>query len=169
MVLGCKKENTNSIVELAEPVIESETIINNYEIIWGMDFLPNGDLIFGEKRGKLYMKKNNTNEIIEITGLPSIDPSGQGGLLDIKVDPSYQNNGWISFRIEIRSLNAHQCRKLILHDLDHELTRAYCCQYFLPHGLLLHLIGEFLGNLEVDVCIQQCLSDILNGIGNIEV
>ena len=29
--------------------------IIDYEIIWGMDFLPNGDLIFGEKKGKLHI------------------------------------------------------------------------------------------------------------------
>jgi glucose/arabinose dehydrogenase len=94
--LGCKKEKTNSTEELlVEPTIELETIISNYEIIWGMDFLPNGDLIFGEKRGRLYLKKPNVNQIIEITGLPAINASGQGGLLDIKVDPSYKTNGWI--------------------------------------------------------------------------
>ena len=50
-----------------------------------MDFLPNGDMIFGEKRVRLYMKKLAGVE--EISGLPSIDAAGQGGLLDVKVHP----------------------------------------------------------------------------------
>ena len=70
ILFACKKENTNSINPISvitEPTLEFETIVNNYEIIWGMDFLPNGDLIFGEKKGKLYIKKSNSNEITEIT------------------------------------------------------------------------------------------------------
>jgi glucose/arabinose dehydrogenase len=95
LALACKKEKATSTAPLGEPIIALETIVSNYEIIWGMDFLPNGDLIFGEKRGRLYLKKLNGNQIIEITGLPAINASGQGGLLDIKVDPAYTTNGWI--------------------------------------------------------------------------
>ncbi len=38
---------------LADPEITITTVVTGYEIIWGMDFLPGGDMIFGEKRGKL--------------------------------------------------------------------------------------------------------------------
>jgi aldose sugar dehydrogenase len=58
-----------------------------------MDFIPNGDLIFGEKRGKLYRKSNET--VTEITGFPEVLSAGQGGLLDIRVHPDYSENGWI--------------------------------------------------------------------------
>jgi len=76
-----------------EPRLTITTIVTGYEIIWGMDFLPDGDLIFGEKRGRLYRKHNET--ITEITGFPEVLTSGQGGLLDIKVHPDYSTNGWI--------------------------------------------------------------------------
>jgi aldose sugar dehydrogenase len=96
---SCNKENSESPVnELPDDTnpsspISIKTILTNYEIIWGMDFLPNGDLIFGEKRGKLYRKSNET--ITEITGFPVVLSSGQGGLLDIRVHPDYTTNGWI--------------------------------------------------------------------------
>ena len=60
-----------------------------------MDFFPNGDLVFGEKKGRIYIKYFKSDKITELDGLPPVDPSGQGGLLDIKVDPSYRKNGWI--------------------------------------------------------------------------
>ncbi|NLA48188.1 MAG: PQQ-dependent sugar dehydrogenase, partial [Bacteroidales bacterium] len=63
-----------------DPEISVTTIVSGYEIIWGMDFLPGGDLIFGEKRGRLYRLSNGT--VKEITGFPAVFPSGQGGLLD---------------------------------------------------------------------------------------
>jgi glucose/arabinose dehydrogenase len=76
-----------------DPEISVTTIVSGYEIIWGMDFLPGGDLIFGEKRGRLYRLSNGT--VKEITGFPAVFPSGQGGLLDIRIHPDYDTNGWI--------------------------------------------------------------------------
>jgi len=130
ILFACKKENTNSINPISvitEPTLEFETIVNNYEIIWGMDFLPNGDLIFGEKKGKLYIKKSNSNEIVEITGLPSIKASGQGGLLDVKVDPSYKDNGWIyiSFTSSDPSSNLKLNRFKILNSKIVELQNLF--------------------------------------------
>jgi aldose sugar dehydrogenase len=72
----------------------AETLLTGYEVIWGMDFLPNGDLLFGEKRGRLYRRSGQA--VTELTGLPTdINPSGQGGLLDIRVHPNYATNGWV--------------------------------------------------------------------------
>ncbi|MBO0938664.1 PQQ-dependent sugar dehydrogenase [Fibrella sp. HMF5335] len=76
------------------PTVQTKTLLTGYEIIWGMDFLPNGDLIFGEKRGRMYRRSGET--VTELTGLPTdINTSGQGGLLDIRVHPNYAANGWI--------------------------------------------------------------------------
>jgi glucose/arabinose dehydrogenase len=94
LVHSCKKEESTAN-SLEIPAIEIEKVVDNYEIIWGMDFLPNGDLIFGEKRGKMYLKTAQNNTITELSGLPSIDAGGQGGLLDIKTHPNYVKNGWI--------------------------------------------------------------------------
>jgi glucose/arabinose dehydrogenase len=75
------------------PKIEITTPVTGYEVIWGMDFLPNGDMLFTEKRGKMYRLSNGT--VTEITGFPTVRSSGQGGLLDIRVHPDYANNGWV--------------------------------------------------------------------------
>lgn len=88
---SCKNE-TNGEPE-REPQLAFNTIVTGYEIIWGMDFLPNGDLIFGEKRGRLYRKSGDN--ITEITGFPEVFDAGQGGLLDVRVHPDYMENGWV--------------------------------------------------------------------------
>jgi glucose/arabinose dehydrogenase len=75
------------------PLTATETILTGYEIIWGFDFLPDGDLIFGEKKGNLYRKSGAT--VTEITGMPAVLSNGQGGLLDIRVHPDYTVNGWV--------------------------------------------------------------------------
>lgn len=75
------------------PQLTISTLLEGYQIIWGMDFLPDGDLLFTEKQGKVYRKSGDT--VTEITGFPEVLSSGQGGLLDIKVHPGYKNNGWV--------------------------------------------------------------------------
>lgn len=73
-----------------------QTVLSGYEIIWGMDFLPSGDLLFTEKRGRLYRLPAGATAAAEITGLPGdIYTANQGGLLDLRVHPQYASNGWV--------------------------------------------------------------------------
>jgi len=88
---SCEKENEENLTGV--PQLNMKTILSGYEIIWGMDFIPNGDLIFAEKQGKLYRINNET--VTEITGFPEVLSTGQGGLLDIRVHPDYSKNGWV--------------------------------------------------------------------------
>jgi aldose sugar dehydrogenase len=95
---ACKKgivpnESEKLAANTEDPKFRVDTIVNKMEIIWGMDFLPNGDLIFNERKGKLHRLSNGV--VTDITGLPAIAAANQGGLLDIKVHPKYAKNGWI--------------------------------------------------------------------------
>jgi aldose sugar dehydrogenase len=76
-----------------EPKFTTNTIVDGMEIIWGMDFLPNGDIIFNERKGTLH--RFSSGNVTDITGLPAISAKNQGGFLDIKVHPNYAQNGWI--------------------------------------------------------------------------
>lgn len=92
---ACKRNvvpiNTENTVDNTK--LKVNTIVDGKEIIWGMDFLPNGDLLFNERKGKLYrFSKGITTEI---EGLPAIAAANQGGFLDLKVHPKYAQNGWI--------------------------------------------------------------------------
>ena len=59
----CDKPETKSATtpELPPVTVKTETIINKREIIWGMDFLPNGDLLFTEKKGTLTRAEENSS------------------------------------------------------------------------------------------------------------
>ncbi|NCI46291.1 PQQ-dependent sugar dehydrogenase [Sediminibacterium soli] len=96
LLLSCKSSTTDigsPGPSGAEPGIRVNTLLSDRGIIWGMDFLPDGELVFTEKAGKMYRFKNGT--ATEITGVPSVNTNGQGGLLDVKVDPDYASNGWL--------------------------------------------------------------------------
>lgn len=49
---------------------------------WSIGFLPDGELLVAEKRGKLW-RINRDGKRDEITGLPQIREIGQGGLFDV--------------------------------------------------------------------------------------
>lgn len=78
------------------PLIEDQKkytvtpVIENLNNAWGMTWLPNGDLIYTEKEGKLY-RYDGTNSK-EITGLPEVYLRGQGGLLDVITHPEFNKN-----------------------------------------------------------------------------
>jgi glucose/arabinose dehydrogenase len=86
------KQNPN-VVEPEEVTIDVETVVEGLGIPWGIDFLPNGDMLIAEKEGKLSIFKDGQRT--ELVGEPEIYLKGQGGLMDVKVHPKYDENGWI--------------------------------------------------------------------------
>jgi glucose/arabinose dehydrogenase len=94
LLVSCKKNVPSPPIDNTTlPQLSISTVLTGYEIIWGFDFLPNGDLLFTEKRGKVYRHSNGV--VTELTGFPAVRNSGQGGLLDIRVHPDYASNGWV--------------------------------------------------------------------------
>jgi aldose sugar dehydrogenase len=71
-----------------------ENVVSGLEIPWGLEFLPNGDLLISERNGTL-SRFTADKKLIKIEGLPEIRVSGQGGLMDIKLHPDYAKNGFI--------------------------------------------------------------------------
>ena len=55
---------------------------------WGMAFLPDGRLLITEKSGSLKIYSDGKLSK-SIKGLPEVSYRGQGGLLDIEVDPNF--------------------------------------------------------------------------------
>jgi aldose sugar dehydrogenase len=123
-IASCRKSEDNQNDPNTDPPVDStgvpqltqKTILTGYEIIWGMDFLPNGDLIFGEKQGKIYRKSNDT--VTELTGFPEVFASGQGGLLDIRVHPDYSKNGWIYASFSVKNPSGGGLLRLIRFNIS---------------------------------------------------
>ncbi|QLE02279.1 PQQ-dependent sugar dehydrogenase [Galbibacter sp. BG1] len=92
--VSCAEEDKT--IETPEIIgYELETVVEGLNIPWGMAFLPNGDILVTEKSGKLYRVSNS--EKTEISHNLSVKEQGQGGLLDVALDPNYQDNGWVYF------------------------------------------------------------------------
>lgn len=74
-----------------------QEIIKGTDVVWGMDFLPNGKMIYTERGGKLWLLDLQTKKRQEITGVPKVYAMGQGGLLDVRVHPSFAKNNLLFF------------------------------------------------------------------------
>ena len=61
---------------------------------WGMAYLPDGRLLITEKPGQLRIFADG--KLSEpIGGVPQVHYKGQGGLLDVAVDPNFAQNGLV--------------------------------------------------------------------------
>ena len=71
-----------------------DTVVTGLEVPWGLAFLPDGNLLISERKGRLHtFSQGKLSAPIE--GLPPIMAFGQGGLLDLALHPEYDKNGWI--------------------------------------------------------------------------
>jgi len=62
---------------------------------WAFDFLPSGEILITERGGTLLLIDENRSHTL--TELPPIAAGGQGGLLDIFVDPGFEINKTVYF------------------------------------------------------------------------
>jgi glucose/arabinose dehydrogenase len=84
----------------AEPpqVIEPRAVTLNDELIrpWGIAFLPDNRMLVSEKGGSMVILSADGITIQEeVSGLPVVEDTGQGGLLDVALDPDFTTDPWV--------------------------------------------------------------------------
>ncbi|TVZ53240.1 PQQ-dependent sugar dehydrogenase [Dokdonia sp. Hel_I_53] len=72
-----------------------EVIVSELTNPWGLEVLPDGSMLITEKSGELIHFKNGKKTLV--ANVPEVVSRGQGGLLDIRLHPDYESNGWIYF------------------------------------------------------------------------
>ncbi|CAA9357455.1 MAG: PQQ-dependent oxidoreductase, gdhB family, partial [uncultured Microvirga sp.] len=69
-----------------------ETVARGLENPWGLAFLPDGRMMVSEREGRLRIVSANGQLSQPLGGMPRIAARGQGGLLDVALDPSFAEN-----------------------------------------------------------------------------
>ncbi len=75
--------------------IKTSVWIDGLDKPWGLVFLDVNTALVGEVDGRLYQIKEGKLAEKPVSGTPKVWAKGQGGLLDIAIDPDYQNNKFI--------------------------------------------------------------------------
>jgi glucose/arabinose dehydrogenase len=88
--LGQTPPNGPEVTDPEWKAYEIETVVEGFNIPWGMAILSDGSMLITEKSGELIHFKNGQKTKIE--GLPEISAKGQGGLLDVVLHPDFKNN-----------------------------------------------------------------------------
>jgi glucose/arabinose dehydrogenase len=71
---------------------EAKVISSGLKRPWGITPMPDGRFLITEKEGTMRIATATGNLSEPITGLPSVNSRGQGGLLGLTLDPSFSNN-----------------------------------------------------------------------------
>jgi glucose/arabinose dehydrogenase len=78
--------------DTAKGRISVNAVVTGLDQPWGIDFLPDGRMIVTEKSGQLRTITAEGKVSLPIKGVPRVDDSGQGGLLDVTLHPDFASN-----------------------------------------------------------------------------
>jgi len=134
------------------------TVAQPLEHPWGIAFLPNGELLVTERTGALRRVAADGTISAPLSGVPEVFVRGQGGLLDVALDPAFATNGlvYLSYAHGDRRANATRIARGRLGDtglVDVEViftvtpTKDTPQHYggmlaFMPDGTLLLVTGD---------------------------
>lgn len=80
----------------APPPVTANTFTSGLQNPWGMAFLPDGRILVTQKAGALVIVTANGRTVgAPVTGVPVVDSAGQGGLLDVALDPDFATDPWV--------------------------------------------------------------------------
>ena len=135
---------------------------------WAIDFLDADQALVTERPGRLRLVKGGKLQAEPISGTPTVLSEGQGGLLDVAVDPNYPSNGWVylSYSHLLREAQGNEQRgpamtrivrgrlknnawvdEQVLFEAPHDMYRTTRQHYgsrivFDPQGYLYFSIGD---------------------------
>ncbi|PKN67607.1 MAG: hypothetical protein CVU57_02605 [Deltaproteobacteria bacterium HGW-Deltaproteobacteria-15] len=76
--------------------VTAETLVTGLDHPWGMAFLPDGRLLITERNtGRLYLLQTDRKLSKPLDGVPKVHSRGQGGLMDVALDPNFEKNKYV--------------------------------------------------------------------------
>jgi glucose/arabinose dehydrogenase len=78
-------------IETATGPLEVKPVAGGLEKPWSIAFLPDGQMLVTEKAGRLRIVGPDGKVSEPLSGVPAVVSAGQGGLLDVALDPDFAN------------------------------------------------------------------------------
>jgi len=72
-----------------------ETVASGLEVPWGFAWLPNKDLLFTERRGRVRIIEGGKLRAEPVFVVPDVEPSSESGLMDISLHPDFAKNNFV--------------------------------------------------------------------------
>jgi aldose sugar dehydrogenase len=71
------------------------TVVKGLEFPWALAFLPDGRMLITERPGRMRIVAADGKPGAPLQGLPPVYPVGEGGLLDVALDPRFAQNATV--------------------------------------------------------------------------
>jgi glucose/arabinose dehydrogenase len=84
-------KQVQSVLTEAGP-ISVQTVVDGLNQPWALAFLPDGRLLVTERVGNLRIIQQDGTLSDPVQGTPEVFAKGQGGLMDVALDPNFQQN-----------------------------------------------------------------------------
>jgi aldose sugar dehydrogenase len=88
-------EMTKAPAPLASVAVKVEAVAKGLVHPWALQFLPDGRMVVTERPGRMRLIDKAGRLSAPIAGVPGVAANGQGGLLDLALDPNFAANGLI--------------------------------------------------------------------------
>ncbi|MCS4121782.1 PQQ-dependent sugar dehydrogenase [Salinibacter ruber] len=82
-------------VESEEETFQVVEMVEDLEHAWAVDWLPDGRMLVTERPGRMLLVDGDGPT--QLANVPEVWAKNQGGLLDVRVAPNYEESGWIYF------------------------------------------------------------------------
>lgn len=94
-VVDATKLKRHRTIETLDYKVDVDIWIEGLDTPWSIAFTGDGRALVTEKRGRLRVIEKGALQDEPVKGTPTVDSGGQGGLLDVAVDPDFARNGWV--------------------------------------------------------------------------
>ena len=75
---------------------QARTFVQGLQQPWGLAFLPDARLLLTQKGGTMVIASADGRTLsAPLADVPAVAPSGQGGLLDVCLDPDFEREPWV--------------------------------------------------------------------------
>jgi aldose sugar dehydrogenase len=95
VVVSQQASAKEKLIDTVQGTLKVETVAQGLAYPWGLAFLPDGRMLVTEKPGRLRIVSPDGTISEPIKGVPKVFFAGQGGLLDVALDPNFAKNGLV--------------------------------------------------------------------------
>ena len=89
-------KEVESVMTVSAGPLSVREIAGGLEHPWGMAFLPDGRMLVTERAGRLRVVDPEAGKVSPpLAGVPEVFDEGQGGLLDVALDPEFGENRYV--------------------------------------------------------------------------
>lgn len=133
-----------------------ETVAGGLEVPWGFAWLPNKNLLFTERPGRVRIIENGNLRAEPVFTVPDVEPTGESGLMDISLHPDFSKNGFVYLAYAYKTADGQRIKvvrykyaddrftepKIIIEDIPGAPNHAGMRCRFGPDGKLYVTTGD---------------------------